>query len=211
MDLLEPGSERAPFGLRAMTMIARAAESGISQPQRALLDAAQRGLLHTELDVDSLPAITPDELAGRFDEPALARQLIRGMVVMSLADGPPSRRQTELILSFAAALGVDEPAVKVIHRLMEQDLLLFRLDFYRRSHIRDYIGTQYRTQGGRGSGSTGWFACDGRMKRMEPWSFGRTVSWFSSDLVQIRSTTSSRPISRLAFTFPIGNPAPLTH
>lgn len=148
MDLLEPGPERAPFGLRAMTMIARAAESGLSQPQRALLDAAQQGLLHTDLDVDSLPPLTPEELAGRFDEPALARQLIRGMVIMSLADGPPSRRQTELISSFAAALGVDEPAVKVTQRLMERDLLMFRLDFYRRSHLRDYIGTQYRTQGG---------------------------------------------------------------
>lgn len=131
-----------------MTMVAKAAANGLGHPQRALLNAAQQVILHTDLDIDRLPPITPSELAAHFDSPDLARQLIRGMVVMSLADGPASQQQSELITAFAAALQVDEPSVKVICDLAEQNLLLFRLDFYRRSHLRDYIATQYRTQGG---------------------------------------------------------------
>lgn len=70
------------------------------------------------------------------------------MVVMSLAEVPAGQQQSELITPFAAARQVDEPSVKVICDLAEQNLLLFRLDFYRRSHLREYIATQYRTQGG---------------------------------------------------------------
>ncbi len=148
MRLLYPSPELAEFGLRAMTMVARAADHGLGRPQRALIDAAQRLVLHTELHVEAQAPITPEELAVRFDDPAAARQLVQGMVIMGLADGPASRRQSELIARFAAALGVDEPAVEVIGHLAEGELLLFRLDFYRRSHLLDYMGTQYRTQGG---------------------------------------------------------------
>ncbi len=148
MDFIEPTPEIAPFGLRAMAMVARASENGLGATQRVLLDAAQRVILHTEIDIDSLPPITPEELAQKFDDPAIARQLIRGMVIMSLAEGPASPRQTELISTFAAALGVKEPAVKVIRELTEGDILMFRLDFYRRSHLRDYMRTQYKLQGG---------------------------------------------------------------
>ena len=148
MKLLYPSAKLAPYCLRAMTTVARASVTGIGKPERAILDAAQRLLLHTELDIDALPPISPEELAAHFQDPALARQLVQGMVVMSLADGPASRMQIEVISGFAAGLGVDEPAVKVIERLTERDLLLFRLDFYRRSHLRDYVESQYRTQGG---------------------------------------------------------------
>ena len=148
MDLLQPSPAQAPFVLRAMTMVAKAGESGLGQPQRAIMDAAQRVLLHTELDVDGLPPITPEELAEQIDDPALARQLVRGMLVMSLADGPTSESQATLISLFAAALSVDEPAVKAIQRLAERELLMFHLDFYRRSNVRDYAVNHYRTQGG---------------------------------------------------------------
>ncbi len=58
MDFIEPTPEIAPFGLRAMTMVAKAAENGLDATQRVLLDAAQRVILHTEIDIDSLPPIT---------------------------------------------------------------------------------------------------------------------------------------------------------
>lgn len=148
MELFKPGPELAHVGLQAMTMVAKAAQGGLNQPQQALLAAAQQIILHTDLDVEALPPITPAELATKFKRSELAHQLIRGMVVMSLADGPTSPEQSELIAAFAHALEVKEPAIKTIQDLAEQHLLLFRLDFYRRSHLRDYIATQYRTQGG---------------------------------------------------------------
>jgi hypothetical protein len=148
MRLYYPDPKLAPFGLRAMTMIARAAEGGIEPAHRAIMGAAQRLVLRTDLDIDQLEEIDAGQLAAHFDDADAARQLVRGMVLMSLAVGTPTPRQTELIALFAAALGVDEPAVHVMDHLAKEELLRFRLDFYRRSHLRDYIGTQYRTQGG---------------------------------------------------------------
>jgi tellurite resistance protein len=117
MDFLKPGPELAPYELRAMTMVTLAGKSGLARPQRAMLDAAQQLVLDTDLDVETLPSITPAELASYCENPAQARQLIRLMVTMSLADGPPSEEQMELLESFASALNVDEPAVKVIGHL----------------------------------------------------------------------------------------------
>ncbi len=148
MEFLKPGPELAPYGLRAMTMVARAAESGFAQPQRAMLDAAQRLILETDLDVETLTPIAPEELAAHFDGPGQARQLIRFMVAISLADGPPSMEQVSLTSSFAAAFGVEEPSVKVIRHLANGRLLRFRIAFFRHSHVRSYFRNTRRMLGG---------------------------------------------------------------
>lgn len=148
MDFLKPGPELAPYELRAMTMVTRAARSGLARPQRAMLDAAQQLVLETALDVETLLPIEAEELASHFDDSAQARQLIRLMVAMSLADGPPSEEQVALVSSFAAALNVREPAVKVVGHLAKNRLLLFRLSFARRSHVRIYLRNTYRLLGG---------------------------------------------------------------
>ena len=148
MKFISPSPEVAPYGLRAMLMIARAAEGGLGDHQRALLAAAQNVVLHTDIDIESATLISPEELSGHMVDPDLRRQLIQGMVVMSIVDGPATLDQIELISSFAKALDVDEPAVKAIQDLAERELLMFRLDFYRRCHAIDYIKSTYRTQGG---------------------------------------------------------------
>ncbi len=131
-----------------MTMVARAAEDGLVQTHRTLLDTAQHILLGADLDIDTLPEVDPSTLAEHFGDPALARQLIRGMIVMSLAIGPATPRQMELIGGFARALSVDEPAVRAIEHLAREELVRFIWDLHRRSNLRDYINNQYRTQGG---------------------------------------------------------------
>ncbi len=148
MNFLKPGPELAPYELRAMTVVTRAARSGLGPPQRAMLDAAQQLLLETDLDVDTLPPIAPAELASHLDDPAQARQLVRLMAAMSLADGPPSQEQVDLLTSFATALGVKEPAVKVLRPLAQGRMLRFRLAFFRHAHIRIYLRNSYRMLGG---------------------------------------------------------------
>lgn len=148
MDLLEPLPELAAQELRAMTMVARAAQSGLAAPQRAMLDAVQRIVLKTELDVEKLAPIEAEELTRHLEDGSQARQLIRLMVALSLADGPPSQEQVSLLSSFEAALGVEEPAVHVIGHLAKGRLLRFRLAFLRHSHIRRYLRNTYRLLGG---------------------------------------------------------------
>lgn len=136
MRLLRPGPAQAEAGLRAMRQLATA-RGEFGTASRALIDAAQRQVLHTDFDIDSLPPITADELAAAFDDPALARQFVQGMTVVSLADGPPTEAQGRLMASYAQALGVDEPAVRVMNELANHHTVLFRLDFLRRSHLAD--------------------------------------------------------------------------
>lgn len=148
MDLLRPESARAPYALRALTMVARAAAQGLAQPQRAMLRALQQVVLCSELDVDVLEPTSPEALATHVDDPRQARQLIRFMVAVSLADGPPSLAQVSLMSSFAAALGVDEPSVAVVRHLAKGRLLRFRLAFLRHSHVRAYLRNTRRLLGG---------------------------------------------------------------
>jgi len=131
-------------------MVTRAAAAGLGRPQRAMLDAAQRLVLRTDLELDALAPIAPEELARHFNEPPQARQLIRLMVAMSVADGPPSEEQVALLFSFAKALGVKEPSVGVVRHLAKGRLLVFRLAFMRHSHLRTYLRNTYRMLGGIG-------------------------------------------------------------
>lgn len=148
MQLLKTDPEVAPYALRTMTQVAGAAGNGLGKPQHALLDAAQQVVLETSLEIEGLAPIEPAAISRHLRDPAQARQLIRMLVMISLAEGPPSPKQFALISSFAAALGVDEPSVGVIRHLAEGRIRRFRLAFLRRSHIRQYLRNTRRMLGG---------------------------------------------------------------
>lgn len=108
----------------------------------------EAGDLHSAMEVDGLAPIPPDELAQNLNPPELRRQLIRGMVAMGVVEGPSARAQANLISASAAAMAVEEPSVDVIRHLVEKEMLMFRFDFYRRSHLRASIESTCRRQGG---------------------------------------------------------------
>ena len=146
MQLLHPDQEQALAGLRAMRMLGEV-RGALGPAARSLLRAAQAHILRTDYDLDALAPITPEELARPFDEPALARQFVQGMTVVSLAEGPPTEAQARLMARFAAALGVDETAVKVLRELALHHMALFRLDFMCRSHLADAARASIREKG----------------------------------------------------------------
>lgn len=146
MHLIQPAPHQAHAGLRAMKMLA-SSEGAMDPAARALMEAAQRQLLRTSFDIDTLPPITPEELAAVFDDRALSEQLVRAMTLICVADDVPSTHKTDLMTSFAQALRIDVPEVKVIFELAHRQMLLFRFDFYRRSHIRGVIEEQFKQAG----------------------------------------------------------------
>jgi len=146
MQFLHPDPKQALAGLRAMRMLGEA-HGTFGGATRNLLDAAQKHILRTDYDLDALTPITPEELAKAFDDPELARQFVQGMTVVSLAEGPPTERQGYLMTRFAKALGVDEPAIKALRQLAEHHMVLFRLDFMRRSHLADAAKISIREKG----------------------------------------------------------------
>lgn len=146
MRLLRPSPEQAPYALRAMKMVLDA--TAPNPPARRLMEAAQHQILRTSYDIDALAPITPAELAHNFPDPALRVQLVQGMIIASIANGVPSAAQLAVVQRFAAALSVDADEVETIRHLAEHHMLLFRLDFYRRSHLRSMAEEQIRHHGG---------------------------------------------------------------
>lgn len=146
MEIYHPNPEEAYLGLRAMKMVAER-ESTLTPSARHLLEAAQTHILHTDYELETLPPITPAQLAEGFTRPPLREQFVQGMVVMSLADDVPTPIQMERIEKFAQALEVSQPAIRNIKFLTERNTLLFRLDFMRRSHLRSVVEDQFQDQG----------------------------------------------------------------
>jgi len=146
MKLHHPNPEEAYLGLRAMKMVAER-EGRLTPAARHLLTAAQSHILHTDYELDTLPPITPGQLAEGFTRPELREQFVQGMVVVSLADDVPTPTQIQRMEQFAQALEVTQPAVQNIKFLTKKNSLLFRLDFMRRSHLRSMVADQFENQG----------------------------------------------------------------
>jgi len=135
MELHIPPSDIVPFGLRAMKMIATASGT-FHDAERGLLATVQR-VFGTDVDLETLPPITPEELATAIVEPALRRQLVRGMVVLSLIDGEASPAEVALVDRFAGALGVESPDLAALRHLAGENLLRARFDIARRFFARE--------------------------------------------------------------------------
>jgi tellurite resistance protein len=135
MQLLRPTPEIAPYGLRAMKMVATA-NGTFDQAERNLIATAQ-SVFGIEGDLDQLEPIEPEELARHLIEPGLRRQIVRGMVVLSLIDGDASPEEAALVERFAAALGVESPDLAALRRLADKSLLRARFDIARRFFARE--------------------------------------------------------------------------
>lgn len=145
MRLIRPPADKAPFGLRALKMVAMASEAhSITPAVQNMLSGAQHVLLGTDIDIETLRPIEPGDLARALwtqdDDKALPTQLVQGMLMVSLADGPPTREQMDLIDRFAAALGVKGPELESMRLLAAEHMMFFRLHFFRHSHLGRLAG-----------------------------------------------------------------------
>jgi hypothetical protein len=146
MRLMHPDPAAGLLGLRAMKAIASAA-GPMGPSQRAVMEAAKRVILRLDVDIDALPPIMPGELAAGFPVPELRQQFINGALVVSLADGVPSPKTVATMAAFAEALGVDTPALTDLRRLAEHHMLVFKIDFLRRSQIAGIMKNQLEQKG----------------------------------------------------------------
>ena len=150
MELHVPPPDVVHHGLRAMRMIATAS-GHFDEAERHLLRTAQR-VYGTDVDVDTLSPITPEELADAIRDPALRRQLVRGMVVLSLVDGEASPAEVALVDRFAAALDVASPDLAALRHLADANLVRARFDIARRFFAREKGVEMARAKG------LGWVA-----------------------------------------------------
>lgn len=135
MEIHKPDPAVVPFGLRAMKMIAMA-DGAFSPEERRLIESAQAAF-GTNVDIDALQPITPEELAAVITEPGKRRQIVRGMIILSLVDGEASPSESALVEKFAAAMDVDTTSVRTLRLLADKSFLRARYDIARRFFARE--------------------------------------------------------------------------
>lgn len=148
MELRMPNREQAYWGLRAIKTIAMA-DGALDATELNMLASVQR-VIGTTYQVDELAPITPVELAQAFPDPQLRRQLVQGLIVVSLIDGKASERETDLVEQFAQALEVTVPEVTNLRHVLRGELIQLRLDLVRRFWLRPKVEEIWNREGIRG-------------------------------------------------------------
>jgi hypothetical protein len=97
-----------------------------------------------------LTPITPVELAHALPDPQLRKQLVQGLIVVSLIDGKPDRQETALVEQFAQALEVDAPEVRNLRHVLNGEVLQLRLDLVRRFWLRPKVEAIWNEEGIKG-------------------------------------------------------------
>jgi len=148
MELKIPSPEQVYWGLRAMKTVALA-DGMLDDSERHMMEAVQR-IFGTTYSLEELASIAPAELARAFPDPQLRQQLVQGLIVMSLIDGNPNARETELVEQFAQALEVSALEVKDLRHVLNGEMFQLRLDLVRRFWLRDKVKEIWNTAGIRG-------------------------------------------------------------
>lgn len=131
MTFLLPTTEQARAGLRAIkTTLLSAGE--IDATQREALAAVQKHLLRTDIDIDALEPITPEDLAIAVQDHALRDQLVNALVTFTMLGEHVDPRHADSVDAYADALGVAPTAVRQLRSLAERRMLLLRFDTTRK-------------------------------------------------------------------------------
>lgn len=157
MHISLPLAKRQAIGAAGLAALMGVAREGGEPSEKAL--AAIRGvrdhLLKIDVDLASLPPITPDELArqvrGVDPDPQWRERILRGMTLVALLDGEPNLERRQLLSQTATALEVDEAPVQTFAQVMENKLALVRLDIARRSFVKAALGASLRQEGLKGA------------------------------------------------------------
>lgn len=115
--------------------------------ERGLLEALQRHVLHSELDLDALAPIEPEELSAAVTDPAQRAEILHGCIMMTLIDGEASPEEVARVDRYADALEVHDASLKDLHRFVDRSLLLLRLDVFRRFIAADRMQKELREKG----------------------------------------------------------------
>ncbi|MCA9697419.1 MAG: hypothetical protein KC431_07830 [Myxococcales bacterium] len=135
MRLQLPTPEQAAPILRAFAEVA-AASSAVDERQQAMI-AAARSILGVQ--PGPLAPITPAALAAAVEDEQVRRQIVQGMIVLSLLDEEAERAELERIEAYAAALAVAPEELRNLRQLIEGQTLGLRLSVARRVWFVDRL------------------------------------------------------------------------
>jgi hypothetical protein len=119
----------APFWLGGLLEVA-SVDGGPTDEQLRIIQALLRGYfgIDSALDLSPLPA---DSIGAVITDPGSRYRMVQTMIVLEFARHPASETLAGAIESYAAALGVDEPMLRVARRAAQHDHDLLMADWKR--------------------------------------------------------------------------------
>jgi tellurite resistance protein len=119
-----------PFALRAWAMVSRA-DGATTAAEDRLLEVIAR-LHDLEIHAADLEPIEPDEVARRIKSPHAAKRVVQLAILVAMTNGDVSEARETAVRRLAAALGIDERRLRVLHELARGHRALAGLDMRRR-------------------------------------------------------------------------------
>lgn len=139
----------ARAGLAGLMTVARTGGAP-SERARAVMRAVRDHLLRIDADLDAVEPVDPAALAAAVPEREWRERILRGMTVLALLDGAPSRARLHLLDATAAAFGIDAAPVATFRKVLDERFQLVRLDIARRSFVRQAARGYLHNEGARG-------------------------------------------------------------
>jgi hypothetical protein len=116
---------------------AAAPPGGLTEVQRAVLNAHVASMTEHPVDVTSVPAIGPKEFAEglRYRNEAFRERMVQIMLLAEMLLVPIPREVSERVETYAAWLGVGDDMIKVVRRIANGSLGLALIDFQRSGYF----------------------------------------------------------------------------
>ncbi|MDC3958931.1 hypothetical protein [Polyangium jinanense] len=136
----------AHAGLRALYTVCTA-DGELSSLERSFPRGVQEHLLHSHVDLATLQAIAPDELARAVAPGEFRGRILTGVVIAACVDGSVTDDEVVVLDHFAAALELDPAPVRTARRLAKHQLFLARIDIARRALAGHKVRQTVREEG----------------------------------------------------------------
>jgi tellurite resistance protein len=144
MDLVVLDEKEVPYALRALRNVV-ASNGTVTPAERRFIEVIAE--LHgTTVDVASLTTIAPGEVAEVIVEPHRRKRVVQLAAIAAMVEGDVTSAEVASVRQLAAALGVEEAALKVLDEISADHRLLTRFDMMRRM-MGKVGGRAYREEG----------------------------------------------------------------
>jgi ubiquinone biosynthesis protein Coq4 len=144
MDLVVLNETETPFALRALRGVV-ASNGTITPAERRFIEVVAE--LHgTSVDVGSLQSVEPGEVAEVIGQPHQRKRVVQLAAIAAMVEGDVTSEGAAAVKQLAAALDVEEAALRVLDSIAGDHRLLTRFDMMRR--IMGKYGTKaYKEEG----------------------------------------------------------------
>jgi hypothetical protein len=130
MDLVVLDEKEIHHALRALRDVV--ASNGTITPAEARFIEVIAELHGTKVDVASLPSVAPGEVAEVITEPHQRKRVVQLAAIAAMVEGDVTASEAVAVRALAAALGVEEAALRVLDSIAADHRLLTRFDMLRR-------------------------------------------------------------------------------